>query len=124
MPLAKLLRLDVVRYDCLLRLESLATDYQKLLDIMENRGVRTEEFERVPVLNTLRSESSTNLMMKQSLQSKIAQLYEEYFKLLGYDHSLVCTYMIFLLAALANVALHPSTGTLWGNCVSSIGTIG
>ena len=91
MPLAKLLRLDVVRYDCLLRLESLATDYQKLLEIMEKRGVRTEEFERVPVLNTSRSESSTNLMMKQSLQSKIAQLYEEDFKLLGYDHSLVCT---------------------------------
>ena len=91
MPLAKLLRLDVVRYDCLLRLESLATDYQMLLEIMEKRGVRTKEFERVPVLNTSRSESSTNLMMKQSLQSKIAQLYEEDFKLLGYDHSLVRT---------------------------------
>jgi hypothetical protein len=89
MPLAKLLRLDVVRYDCLLRLESLATDYQKLLDIMEKRGVCTEEFERVPVLNTSSSGNSTNLMLKQSLQSKIAQLYEEDFKLLGYENSLV-----------------------------------
>ncbi len=91
MPLAKLLRLDVVRYDCLLRLESLATDYQKLLHIMEKRGVCTEEFERVPVLNTSSSGNSTNLMLKQSLQSKIAQLYEEDFKLLGYENSLVRT---------------------------------
>jgi hypothetical protein len=89
MPLVKLLRLDVVRYDCLLRLESLATDYQKLLDIMEKRGVCTEEFERVPVLNTSSSGNSTNLMLKQSLQSKVAQLYEEDFKLLGYENSLV-----------------------------------
>ena len=89
MPLTKLLRLDVVRYDSLLRLESLTTDYQKLLEIMRERGVCTEEFERVPVLNTSRPASSTNLMMKQSLQSKIAQLYEEDFKLLGYEDSLV-----------------------------------
>jgi hypothetical protein len=89
MPLAKLLQLDVVKYDCLLRLESLATDYQKLLGIMEERGICTTEFERVPILNASSSSNSTNPVLKQSLQSKIAQLYEEDFQLLGYEHSLV-----------------------------------
>jgi hypothetical protein len=91
MSLAKLLRLDVVTYDCLLRLESLSTDYQQLLDIMEKRGVRTEEFEGVSNLNASSSGISTNLVLKHSLQSKVAELYEEDFKLLGYENSLVCS---------------------------------
>lgn len=89
MPLVKLLQLNVVKYDCLLRLESLATDYQKLLGIMEKRGICTTKFERVPTLNTSSSGNSTNPVLKQSLQSKIVQLYEEDFRLLGYEHSLV-----------------------------------
>ena len=41
MSLTQLLRSDVVKYDCLLRLRTLA-DYQKLLGIMEERGICTK----------------------------------------------------------------------------------
>ena len=87
-PLAKLLRVDVVTYDCLLRLESLSTDYQQLKEIMEDRGVCTEKLESVFELNTSSSSVSTNLVLKHSLQSEIAELYEEDFRLLGYKNSL------------------------------------
>jgi hypothetical protein len=55
---------------------------------MEDRGVCTEKLESIFELNTSSSSVSTNLVLKHSLQSEIAELYEEDFRLLGYKNSL------------------------------------
>ena len=75
MSLTQLLRSDVVKYDCLLRLRTLGADYQKLLGIMEERGICTKDFERLPILNPSSSGNGTKSELTESLKSKIAQLY-------------------------------------------------
>ena len=75
MSLTQLLRPDVVKYDCLLRLRTLGADYQKLLGIMEERGICTKDFERLPILNASSSGNGTKSELTESLKSKIAQLY-------------------------------------------------
>ena len=83
-PLSEILQLKSIHYDCVLRLEFLEDDQDRLKNILSERGVGLQDFNAFSRFNTSKSGTTVDLVGRYSLEDEVRKLSEQNFQLLNY----------------------------------------